>query len=88
MTEPFTWRDGERTIAFGRGRVAEAGELLGNRFLLLTTERAQVDAPGVAALAAQVVHVARGQVDALAGNCSRCSPARATGGSSRWAAGG
>ena len=67
MTEPFTWRDGERTIAFGRGRVAEAGELLGNRFLLLTTERAQVDAPGVAALAAQIVHVARGQVDGLAG---------------------
>ncbi|MFL5905366.1 MAG: iron-containing alcohol dehydrogenase [Solirubrobacteraceae bacterium] len=67
MTEPFTWRDGERTIAFGRGRVAEAGELLGTRFLLLTTERARGDAPGVAALAAQVVHVARGQVDALAG---------------------
>lgn len=67
MTEPFTWRDGERTIAFGRGRVAEAGDVLGNRFLLLTTERAQGDAPGVAALAAQVVHVARGQVDALAG---------------------
>jgi hypothetical protein len=87
VTEPFTWRDGERTIAFGRGRVAEAGELLGNRFLLLTTERARGDAPGVAALAAQVVHVARRSTRSP-GNCSRCSSARATVGSSPWAAGG
>jgi alcohol dehydrogenase class IV len=67
VTEPFTWRDGERTIAFGRGRVAEAGELVGDRFLLLTTERAQATAPAVAGLAAQVIHVGRGQVDALTG---------------------
>jgi len=66
VTEPFTWHDGERTIAFGRGRVAETAELLGDRFLLLTTERAQAGAPGVADLAAQIVHVATGQVDALA----------------------
>ena len=79
MTEPFTWRDGERTIAFGRGRVAEAGELLGNRFLLLTTERGCGAAPGVAAL---------GRSTRSPGSCSRCSPARATGGSSPWAAGG
>jgi len=35
VIEPFTWQDGERTIAFGRGRVAEAQAVLGDRYLLL-----------------------------------------------------
>ena len=26
MIEPFTWHDGARTIAFGRGRLVDAGE--------------------------------------------------------------
>jgi len=25
VIEPFTWHDGARTIAFGRGRLADAG---------------------------------------------------------------
>ena len=37
----FTWRDGERVIAAGRGRAAEAVELAGGPgFSLLTTGRA------------------------------------------------
>ena len=36
----FTWQDGERTIRFGRGVIADAPELLGDTYVLLTTERA------------------------------------------------
>ena len=42
VTGSFDWRDGERTIHFGRGRLAEAVDLLGGPgYTLLTTERAQ-----------------------------------------------
>jgi alcohol dehydrogenase class IV len=62
----FTWQDGERTIRFGRGAVADAPDLLGETYTLLTTERAQEMAPAVAA-AAQAVHlVDPGFVDQLA----------------------
>ena len=66
--ESFDWRDGERTIHFGRGRVAQAVELLGGPgYTLLTTERAQAAAPAVAAGAGPVVHVRGGRVDEVAG---------------------
>ena len=64
----FTWQDGERTIRFGRGAVAEAVELLGGPgYALLTTPRARATAPAVVEAAATVVDVAPGQVDELAG---------------------
>jgi hypothetical protein len=28
--DPFRWQDGERLIVFGRGRLAEAPELIGS----------------------------------------------------------
>ncbi|HEY4096446.1 MAG TPA: iron-containing alcohol dehydrogenase [Baekduia sp.] len=64
----FTWQDGERTIRFGRGAVADAPELLGETYTLLTTERAQEMAPAVVE-GAQAVHlVDPGFVDHLAAN--------------------
>src|SRR3954469_8251332 len=66
--EPFDWRDGERRIHFGRGRVSEAVDLLGGPgFTLLTTERAQAAAPALAKAAGDVIHVRRGRVDEIAG---------------------
>jgi alcohol dehydrogenase class IV len=62
----FTWQDGERTIRFGRGAVADAPELLGETYTLLTTERAQAAAPGVVERASAVHHVGPGLVDELA----------------------
>lgn len=67
MIEPFLWRDGERTIAFGRGRLAAAGTLLGDRYLLLTTPRAVASAPAIERRAATRVDVRPGRVDEIAG---------------------
>jgi len=65
----FTWRDGERTIRFGRGVAAEAVETLGgDGYALLTTERAAAMAPAVVAGAAAVHMVGDGRVDELAGD--------------------
>ena len=61
----FEWQDGERTIHFGRGRIAEAVELLPDGYVLLTTERAQADAPNVVEGAAEVHLVGPGLVDEL-----------------------
>jgi len=61
----FTWHDGERAIHFGRGRIAEAVELLPDGYVLLTTERAQTDAPAVVEAAAEVHLVGPGLVDEL-----------------------
>jgi alcohol dehydrogenase class IV len=66
MDDGFTWQDGERTIRFGRGTLATAGELLGERYTLLTTPRAESGAPGVVAGAAAVHHVRNGRVDEIA----------------------
>jgi alcohol dehydrogenase class IV len=64
----FDWRDGERTIHFGRGRLAEAVELLGGPgFTLLTTERAASAAPHVVEAAAARHDVPPGRVDEIAG---------------------
>jgi len=62
----FTWQDGERTIRFGRGTIADAPDLLGEAYTLLTTERAQAAAPEVVERAGAVHLVGPGQVDALA----------------------
>ena len=65
----FTWRDGERTIRFGRGVIAEAVEVLGGEgYALLTTERAAAMAPAVVEGAAGVHMLGDGLVDELAGD--------------------
>src|SRR5215218_7129421 len=66
MADAFTWQDGERTIRFGRGALASAGELLGSGYTLLTTARAEASAPAVVAAAAAVHHVRPGKVDEIA----------------------
>jgi alcohol dehydrogenase class IV len=66
--DDFTWRDGDRVVRFGRGAIADAGELLGDRYVLLTTERGQATAPDVVARAAAVHHVPGGRVDDVAGD--------------------
>ncbi len=63
----FTWRDGERTILFGAGRLREASEIFPGRgwerYELLTTRRALADAPvGIADGAAGVHEVPAGPV--------------------------
>jgi alcohol dehydrogenase class IV len=65
--QPFRWQDGERVVVFGRGRVAEAGELLGPEYVLLTTPRASAAAPHLLERAVAVHHVPPGRVDELAG---------------------
>jgi alcohol dehydrogenase class IV len=62
----FTWQDGERTLRFGRGALADAPGLLGAGYVLLTTPRAAAMAPGVVDQAAEVHHVGPGLVDQLA----------------------
>ena len=66
MSENFTWADGERLIRFGKGALADAPGLLGGRgfdgYALLTTERAESDAPELVAGAAHVAHVPSGPV--------------------------
>jgi alcohol dehydrogenase class IV len=66
MDEDFRWQDGERTIRFGRGALADAPDLLGEGYTLLSTERALAAAPGLAEAAAAVHHVAPGRVDEVA----------------------
>ena len=68
VMEGFRWQDGERLIAFGRGALADAHELLGNDYLLLTTPRAAESAPAVAEHAGRIEHVGAGRVDELAGD--------------------
>ena len=68
MNRDFTWRDGDRVIRFGRGAIAEAGELLGDDYVLLTTPRAAEQAPAIAADARAVHHVPTGRVDEVAGD--------------------
>jgi alcohol dehydrogenase class IV len=64
--DPFTMRDGERTIRFGRGSAAEASDHLRSAgfadYALLTTERA---AGSVALDPSVVLHVPDGLVDEL-----------------------
>src|SRR3954468_20945924 len=64
--DSFRWQDGERLIRFGRGTLAEAPELLGEGYALLTTPRAVGAAPVVVERAAAVHHVGPGRVDEIA----------------------
>jgi alcohol dehydrogenase class IV len=79
MAEDFTWRDGERTIRFGAGVAGQAAELLDRdgfeRFVLLTTERAAAEVPGLAARAAAVLHVPTGKVDEISAELLERLPA-------------
>lgn len=60
----FTWRDGERTIRFGSGTVAELPLHIGEHpYTLLTTERAAAQAPAVVEGASAIHHVPPGLVD-------------------------
>ncbi|MEN3281950.1 MAG: maleylacetate reductase [Solirubrobacteraceae bacterium] len=68
MVDDFTWRDGDRVVRFGRGAIADAGDLLGDGYVLLTTERAAGAARDVVARAAVVHHVPGGRVDEVAGD--------------------
>ncbi len=68
MLEDFTWRDGERTIRFGRGALSDATALLGEDYVLLTTQRALASAPSIAERAGAVVNVPGGRVDDVAGD--------------------
>jgi glycerol dehydrogenase-like iron-containing ADH family enzyme len=64
----FDWRDGERTIHFGAGRLAEAVELLGGPgFTLLTTKRAAAQAARIAEAAGARHDIPAGRVDEIAG---------------------
>jgi alcohol dehydrogenase class IV len=74
VIEPFTWHDDVRTIAFGRGRVADAPDLLGDAYVLLTTPRAVAAAPAVAERAATRIDVRPGQVDEIAGELLDAAP--------------
>ena len=66
MVAHFTWQDGERTIRFGRGAIADAGRLLGAGYTLLTTPRARGAAPAVVDAAAVTRDVPGGPVDEVA----------------------
>jgi alcohol dehydrogenase class IV len=68
---PFRWHDGERIVVFGEGSVSEAAALLGDGYVLLSTERAAASAPGVVAGAGHVHHVPPGRVDELAADLRR-----------------
>jgi alcohol dehydrogenase class IV len=68
VSHDFTWRDGERIVRFGRGALAGAGDLIGDGYVLLTTERAGAGAPAIVAGAAAVHHVPTGRVDEVAGD--------------------
>jgi len=66
--KPFTWRDGERTIVFGRGTLDGALEHLGSGYVLLTTERGAQAVPKLVDAADETHHVRDGLVDELAGD--------------------
>ena len=86
--EPFSWRDGERLVHFGRGIAAEAVDLLGGPgYALLTTERAAGAAPHVAEAAGSVHVVGSGLVDELAAEPARERPRRPHRGARRRAGG-
>src|ERR671910_446480 len=56
----FAWRDGERTIRFGRGVAADAVRSLGGPgYLLLTTPRAEPMLPAVVEAGAEMTRIHR-----------------------------
>ncbi len=65
-SRPFTWRDGERLVVFGRGRTDDLAEIVREPFVLLTTPRAAARLPALERQAESVHHVVPGHVDRLA----------------------
>ncbi len=72
--QSFQWQDGERTILFGRGAIAEAPELLGDDYVLLTTARGRSTAPDVVGGAALVLDVRPGFVDEISAELLNALP--------------
>jgi alcohol dehydrogenase class IV len=67
VPEPFHWIDGERTISFGRGKLADAPFLLGgDGYTLLTTPRAAEAVEAVVDRAGPIHEVPPGRVDDIA----------------------
>jgi len=62
----FTWKDGERTIHFGRNALEAALPALGEGYTLLSTERALAMAPLLGELAGDAFEIPPGGVDELA----------------------
>jgi maleylacetate reductase len=62
----FRHVDAERTIVFGEGAVTASGDLLGDGYTLLTTERARAQAPELLDGALAVVDVPDGLVEVVA----------------------
>lgn len=66
MPRRFRHVDAERTVVFGEGALEAAGDLLGGGYTLLTTARAQAQAPAVVERAGAVVDVPDGLVELVA----------------------
>jgi alcohol dehydrogenase class IV len=64
---PFRWQDGERLIVFGRGRLAEAPDLIGSPYAVVSTTRASAGAPELIEGATAIHEVPAGRVDEVAG---------------------
>ena len=64
--DSFTWKDGERTIRFGRGTVDSAHELIGEGYVLLVSARGRSGVPQLEARAGAVLEVPGGFVDEIA----------------------
>lgn len=64
--EGFRWHDGDRIVRFGHGALADAPELLGDGYLLLSTPRALAAAPHLADDARAHHDVPAGRVDDVA----------------------
>jgi alcohol dehydrogenase class IV len=75
----FTWKDGERTIRFGRGSARTAGELVGVGYVLLTTQRQRGRLPELEDRAGAVLDVPPGFVEEIAADL--LGAVRAAGGS-------
>ncbi len=72
MTGAFRHVDGEQTIVFGAGALTTAADVIGERYTLLSTERALRATPEVADRAATVVDVPTGPIpDVAAGLLDR-----------------
>jgi alcohol dehydrogenase class IV len=80
VSDSFGWVDGERLIRFGEDIAGEAPELLAEHgfegYLLLTTERAQEQLPGLDDGADEVVHVRAGKVDEISAELLERADAR------------
>jgi maleylacetate reductase len=66
MSDAFRHVDAARTIVFGPDALAQAGDVLGEGYTLLSTPRAAATARGVVDRAAAIIDVPAGQVDAVA----------------------